>query len=128
MRITFVLPPVNMAGGIRVAAIYATALRRKGHVVKVVSASAQQPTLRRTLKSVLRGQGWPRTIACHSHFDGTALDHYILDEWRPVVDSDVPDADVVIATWWETAEWVAALSQSKGAKVYFIQHHEASLI
>ena len=27
---------------------------------------------------------------------------------RPVRDGDVPDADVVIATWWETAEWVAA--------------------
>ena len=36
----------------------------------------------------------------------------------------LPDADVVIATWWETAEWVANLSPSKGAKAYFIQHHE----
>jgi glycosyltransferase involved in cell wall biosynthesis len=36
----------------------------------------------------------------------------------------VPDADVVIATWWETAEWVAGLSASKGSKAYFIQHHE----
>src|SRR5262249_39812611 len=35
-----------------------------------------------------------------------------------------PDADVVIATWWETAEWVNTLSPNKGAKVYFIQHHE----
>jgi len=30
----------------------------------------------------------------------------------------------VIATWWETAEWVAALSPRKGAKVHLIQHHE----
>jgi glycosyltransferase involved in cell wall biosynthesis len=44
-----------------------------------------------------------------------------------VRDADVPDADVVIATWWETAEWVAALSPSKGAKAYFIQHHETLL-
>ena len=36
----------------------------------------------------------------------------------------MPDADVVIASWWETAEWVAGLKASKGAKVYFIQHHE----
>jgi glycosyltransferase involved in cell wall biosynthesis len=29
-----------------------------------------------------------------------------------------------VATWWETAEWVARLSPSKGAKAFFIQHHE----
>jgi len=52
------------------------------------------------------------------------LDHRVLDRHRPPVDADVPDADVVIATWWETAEWVDALSAKKGAKVYFIQHHE----
>jgi glycosyltransferase involved in cell wall biosynthesis len=41
-----------------------------------------------------------------------------------VTDRDVPDGDVVIATWWETAEWVAKLSPRKGAKAYFIQHYE----
>jgi glycosyltransferase involved in cell wall biosynthesis len=30
----------------------------------------------------------------------------------------------VVATWWETAEWVAELSVAKGVKAYFIQHHE----
>ena len=59
-----------------------------------------------------------------SHLDGSGLDHHVLDRWRPVTDVDVPDGDVVIATWWETAEWVNALSPNKGAKVYFIQHHE----
>jgi len=31
---------------------------------------------------------------------------------------------VVCATWWETAEWVAGFPPSKGAKAYFVQHHE----
>jgi glycosyltransferase involved in cell wall biosynthesis len=48
----------------------------------------------------------------------------MLDRRRPITDEDVPDADIVIATWWETAEWVNALGASKGAKVYFVQHHE----
>jgi glycosyltransferase involved in cell wall biosynthesis len=43
-----------------------------------------------------------------------------------VTDADVPDGDVVIATWWETAEWVAGLSASKGEKHYFIQGYEIS--
>lgn len=36
----------------------------------------------------------------------------------------MPDADVVIATWWETAEWVAELPPEKGRKVYLIQGYE----
>lgn len=42
----------------------------------------------------------------------------------PIRDSDVPDADVIIATWWETAFSVASLSPSKGKKFHFIQGHE----
>ena len=59
-----------------------------------------------------------------SHFDGLSLRHVEVTPYRPISDCDVPDGDVVIATWWETAEWVAALSPSKGTKAYFIQHHE----
>ena len=44
---------------------------------------------------------------------------------RPIADADLPDADVVISTWWETAEWAASLSPEKGAKAFFIQHYEA---
>jgi len=36
----------------------------------------------------------------------------------------VPDGDVVIATWWRTAKIVYGLPERKGAKAYFIQHHE----
>jgi glycosyltransferase involved in cell wall biosynthesis len=30
----------------------------------------------------------------------------------------------VIATWWETAEWVNKMSTRAGKKIYFVQHHE----
>lgn len=36
----------------------------------------------------------------------------------------VPNADIVIATAWETAEWVNTYPDSKGSKFYFIQHYE----
>ena len=44
----------------------------------------------------------------------------------PVADADVPDADIVLATWWGTAPWVAALSPRKGAKAIFLQGYETS--
>jgi len=74
---------------------------------------------------LLTGNGWPVDVKRHpSQLDGSGLDHSVLDRWRPVADTDVPDADVIVATWWETAEWVAGLAPEKGAKAYFIQHHE----
>ena len=59
-----------------------------------------------------------------SHFDDIEVPLHVIDRFRPVTDSDVPDGDVVIATWWETAEWVARLAPRKGAKAYLIQHYE----
>ena len=124
MRITFVLPPVNMSGGIRVVSIYARALEAKGHDVFLVSTPPAKTPLKTKLKSVLKGSGWPSNSNSSSYLDGTGLNHHVLERYRPPADDDVPDADVVIATWWKTAEWVNALSASKGTKVYFIQHHE----
>lgn len=125
MRITFILPTVTMAGGIRVIGIYARELMRMGHSVCLISPPPKAETLRRKFRSWRKGQGWPAAQAAFpSYLDGSGLDHRILDAWRPVRDEDVPDADAVVATWWETAEWVNALSSKKGAKAYFIQHHE----
>jgi glycosyltransferase involved in cell wall biosynthesis len=125
MRITFVIETANMSGGIRVVAIYAKALAQMGHTVCVVSTPPRQSSLARKLKSWLRGRGWPPYQAPQkTYLDDPDIDHRILDHWRPITDDDVPDADVVIATWWETAEWVNALSAKKGSKAYFVQGHE----
>lgn len=124
MKITFVLPHAGLAGGIRVVAIYAERLQKRGHQVFVVSLPRYRLPLRRKAKRFLKGEGWPADPPLASHFDGLNIPHRVLDSWRPVVDADVPDADVIVATWWETAEWVANLSPTKGAKVYFIQHYE----
>lgn len=124
MKITFVLPHVSLAGGIRVLAIYAKCLEKRGHEVFVVSTPQPQPGALQQVKSLLLGRGWLSVAKEASHFDGVDAQHLVIERSRPIVDTDVPDADVVVATWWETAEWVANLSEAKGAKAYFIQHHE----
>jgi glycosyltransferase involved in cell wall biosynthesis len=126
MKITFVLPHAGLAGGIRVVAIYAARLKKRGHDVFVVSLPPDPISPLQQVKSLLKGQGWPsNTKKQPSHFDGVDVRHQVLSSWRPVTDADVPDADVVVATWWETAEWVWNLSDAKGAKAHFIQHYEA---
>jgi glycosyltransferase involved in cell wall biosynthesis len=125
LKITFVLPPDPISGGVKVAVIYAKALAAKGHVVQIVSSPLPPVTRYRQIKSWIKGKGWPVDPSRRRlQLGGTGVVHQMLDRCRPVTDDDVPDADVVIATWFETAEWVNALAPSKGAKVYFIQHHE----
>jgi glycosyltransferase involved in cell wall biosynthesis len=124
MRITFVIPTASLGGGTRVVAIYGKALMRMGHTVRIVSQPPGPASALKKLRLRLKGKSKIARQPSHSHLEGTGLDHHILDLHRPVEDSDVPDADVIIATWWETAEWVNKLSPSKGSKVYFIQHHE----
>jgi len=126
MKITFVLPTPGLAGGIRVLSIYTKFLLQRGHKIFIVCTPERRPTLIQQLRSLLRGRGWesvPQKMP--SHFDNVDIELRFLDKCRPITDRDVPDADVIMATWWETAEWVAKLSPSKGAKVYFLQHYEA---
>lgn len=124
MRITFVIPHAGSAGGIRVIAIYAQRLRQRGHEVTVVSTPRKGIPFHRKLRQLVTTGKWPAPKRGVSHFDGVDVSHHVIDRWRPVVDSDVPDADVVIATWWETAEWVWKLSPSKGLKIHFMQDYE----
>lgn len=124
MKITFVLPYAGLSGGIRVVATYAERLRKRGHDVFVVSIPKPAPTVKQIARSMLQGNGWPQPQQKASHFDTVNVRHQVLEKVRPVTDADVPDADVIVATWWETAEWVAQLSQQKGAKAYFLQHYE----
>jgi glycosyltransferase involved in cell wall biosynthesis len=121
MRVTFVLPYAGLQGGVRVIAIYADRLLRRGHEVAIVS-TPQDFRLRHKLKSLALGRGLPKSEP--SYFDGVAVAHRVLERVRPVTDEDVPDADVVVATYYPTARGVLGLSPRKGAKAIFIQNYE----
>lgn len=124
MKITFILPYAGLAGGIRVVAIYAERLKKRGHEVTVVSVPMPLLTFKQKIKFFLKERKWPVKEHGLSHFDGIDIDHRVLEKFRPIINEDVPDADVVIATWWKTAEWVSELDLSKGEKFYFVQGHE----
>ncbi|MFC7408438.1 glycosyltransferase family 4 protein [Hydrogenophaga atypica] len=125
MKIIFLLPPVNFSGGIRVISIYAQWLAQHGHEVLLLSPPPKPVPFRRALKSWMRGRGWPQKMrVVPSHIDGKGLNHLVLDCHRPPNINDIPRADVIVATWWETAEWLNSFPDNWGSKTYFIQGYE----
>lgn len=126
MKITIVLEVADMSGGAKVIALYADRLRKRGHEVYVVSSGTPPEKLRTRLRALVRQRRWLRSDRDRpSHFDHVDVPHRMLERYRPVTDADVPDADVVVATFWTTAEPVARLSRSKGAKAYYMQDYGA---
>ena len=124
MKITFLSPSLNMSGGTKVMAIYADYLLKQGHDVSVVfTPVAAKPSFRQWLRNALRLK-FHYPIIQASHFDQLNVKTHLIDSYRPIGNDDVPDADIVIATWWETCEWLQHLDDTKGKKVYFIQGHE----
>ncbi len=125
VKITFVLPFASLAGGVRVVAIYARLLHDRGHDITVISQPREHlPDWKRKVRR-LSGRPVGRKAGNRTHLlDFLGDRHIVLEKARPVTQDDVPDADAIIATWWDTAFAIAHLPSSKGRKYYFIQHHE----
>jgi glycosyltransferase involved in cell wall biosynthesis len=125
MKITFLLPNLDLSGGNRVVCIYARKLRERGHTVTVVASRPPQSSWRERLSWFIKSRFNSVPVEpAGSGLDFGEVQLRELNSYRPIMDADVPDADVVVATWWETAEWALKLSAAKGAKAYLVQHHE----
>lgn len=124
MRISFVIPDDNLSGGIKVVARYANALQQRGHDVLVVGRQERTWHMSRWDKLRARFRGTRTSAAPGSHFESSHVEMRLIPPGRPFRANDLPDADVVIATWWSTAEFVLGLPKAKGRKCYLIQHHE----
>jgi glycosyltransferase involved in cell wall biosynthesis len=128
MRITYLLPPDGLYGGIRVLATYAHSLALRGHTVTVLQPQHKKPSLRDTFRSLRHNHRFPKLPdAGPSYFDNLSAPTFSrikLPHTGPITAADVPDADIAIATWWETVEWLQALPPSKGKKAHFMQDYE----
>jgi glycosyltransferase involved in cell wall biosynthesis len=123
----FVLPAFHREpiGGYVVVYNYANYLARSGWLVDILyPRSFDRPA---SALARLKRRLWPiatmiknRPLVPWFNFaPGVRLQ--LLREWRF---SAVPDADVVIATGWQTASPVSQLPARKGTKFYLVQHHE----
>lgn len=125
MKITFLVSSPSLSGGIKVLLIHADNLRKRGHEVLVVSVPPKKPTFRDRLRSLKNGDGWIKYDKNPpSHCNEFDLNYKTIEKYRPFSDTDLPDADILLFSWWRKAEWAQKLSATKGLKVHFIQGYE----
>lgn len=125
LRITFILPGSDLSGGARVVATYAENLAAKGHKVTIVSLPARRPSFRARMRELVKRGVWLTTERRSSHFDQLKnVAHHVLPTYRPIRADDVPDGDAIVATWWETAEWMSSYPSAKGRQFHLVQDYE----
>jgi glycosyltransferase involved in cell wall biosynthesis len=133
LKVTFLLPlaGTDPIGGFKVTYEYANFLAARGHIVSVVHPlifRVDQPLRSFPLRERMRKIREYWTVKFSGGFKPASwfeVHPAVKLLWVPsLAERHIPDAEVVIATSWETAEWAAAYSARKGRKFYLIQHHE----
>lgn len=126
MRIVFVEPGASPrpVGGTRIVYEQANRLAQRGHEVTVVHPVKLEPPrkLRRALRLWLRHRVW----SANGHWKPSRwmrVDPAVRMLWVPDLSPHrFPDADVVIATTWNTVAPILRLPREKGRRVFYAQH------
>lgn len=133
LTITFLLPlpGTDPIGGFKVVYEYANYLAARGHHVSVVHPALfriDQPLSRQSPRKAFQTIRLYRRNQRTGGFKPTSwfnVSPAVNLLWVFSLDAKhIPNADVVIATAWETAEWAQHYPASKGRRFYLIQHLE----
>lgn len=126
MRITFVIPTRQIAGGIRVVFEYANRLYSKGHKVKIIYPLIPLSFTKFTFKiydlkvRILEFLANLKNLGKVKWYD--VMVPVVSLPW--LSEKFIGSADIVIATAWPTAYFVNSIKSPKWKKVYFIQGYE----
>lgn len=126
MKITFVLPEIGICGGIKSTFELANRLEACGHKVLIVyplvpgRCGAKWHNLRKTVAILFR--------AMRNLIQGNRVRWFNLRV--PLIrvpilrEGWLPDADIIVVTWWADTYAIKNYCSAKGRKVYFIRHYE----
>ena len=126
IRINWILARSSLAGGIKSNRLIAEAMARRGHDVTIAYVAKPERWPRwyelRKFTGRLRRELAIRRQPDHHLAESTA--RLIAVDRDHILPDDVPDADISIASFWPTREWIENWPSRKGVKAYFIRHHE----
>lgn len=125
MKINFIVPFVELTGGIKVTFMYANELARRGHDVMIYfpfvpyhMSAHGLAYLKKCVKSFAKG-------ILRDNWKVNWFDLHVPYKMVPFIKNPfIRNADATIATAWPTAYDVNNLTQDKGIKIYFVQHYE----
>jgi glycosyltransferase involved in cell wall biosynthesis len=126
LKVNFILPffSVRPIGGLKVAYEYANELAARGYEVSVIhprflrSRPRQKNSLGRMREAAVHGRNY---FSPRSGLSWQPLrDEIRLLFVREPTAENIPDADLVFATAWQTAEYVAEYPAPKGRKFYLV--------
>ena len=126
MKITFIMPGIGISGGAKAVFEFANQLHDRGHEVSIVyplmplGLWANWYNLRSLAGKVL---GIIANLKQGVHLEWFDLKARLI-RTPTLAQRYVPNADIVVATWWETAYSVNKYRQEKGEKFYLVQHYE----
>lgn len=136
MRVNFIIKDIGINGGTKDIIMFANGLTKLNHEVNIIYPKWIFPNLlnircdRDFIKNfsgyIIR---FKREILGTNLNDSEKYQNFFpieakLLKVKKLSEKYIPDADVVFATWWETAYYVKKLSKKKGRKFYLIQHYE----
>lgn len=125
-KINFLIPAPTVEGGSRVVARHAKYLADQGHDVEIIGRGRMPYPLKLRLQYLKKGKLKFKSEIDTSLFEIQGLKVKTWDGAARLTEHHVSDADITIATWWETVEWLSCLPESKGVKAHLIQDHEAT--
>ena len=128
LKIVFVLAAAGTAptGGFRIIAGYADRLRARGHDVTLLlpAGAPVKPTrLRDRIRSWFRGLPQPPAPGEVPFITSKEIQVIRIAGKNTLEPGDFPPADIYIATWWETVEWLKG-APADAAKLHLVQGYE----
>src|ERR671918_2580294 len=112
LKVTFLVPHLRIAGGVRAILTYAGRLAARGHeVTLVVPARGRLAAARRNRRG--RAPNWMPGLRAR-----------IVWVARWAADA-LPDGDAIVATAWQSAGVVAAAPDRLGGKRFLVQHYQS---
>lgn len=126
MKISFLLPGIGIAGGIRSTFELVNRLQDRGHKVSVIyplipmRSGAKWYNFRNLAGRVL---GTIRNLKHGNHIDWFDLKVNLV-RVPTLAEKHIPKGDIIVATWWANAYDLNSYGSDKGEKFYFIRHYE----
>jgi len=123
LTINFIMPRATLRGGVKSSRLIAEALHRRGHRVTIayVATPAPWPSIAQPRKLLRHAAREISRRGRHAHHLERSTAELLPVHHLPIRASDVPDADIAIATWWETVEWMRDWPDSKGVKFHYVR-------